>query len=237
MSAATSSKSFMRSSQSQRWICTPNRCSASCSSRLQSSYCRLTHVTPGTAKISPHSSRRVYSSRRSAVWILRTPADPDVRARTDRGEPFAPRGDARRVGHEERTPVGERVDVGRNQRMRLPAGIARSKSCIDLAAAARRASARAPRPSGNERANSGTSRVSHSMTTSRAAVDEIGIHRREHDLVADALFAVHEHARVGVGRRPARNLRRRARCRAGPPWIARSHGSNASASRPAASSA
>ena len=218
VSAATSSKSFMRSSQSQRWICTPNRFSASRSSRLQSSYWRLTHVTPGVAKMPPHSSRRVYSRRRSAVWIFERQLMPTYGAGPDRREPFAPCGHAaagsatrkeRRSGNASMLgPEPANEAPGRDRAVEVVHG---------LAAQLVRGSARAPPALGNERGEQRhETRVALDDDLARR-VDEVGIHRREHDLVADALFPVHEDAGVVVVPASSGEPARRARCRGARP--------------------
>ena len=132
VSAATSSKSFIRSSQSQRLIRTPNRFSAVAQLAIA---VVVLEIDPRDARAPrrcrAHSSRRVYSRRRSAVWIFERQTDADVRARTDRGEPLAPR--ARPAPDRARgTTRGRetRRASGGTSGSSFPAGIARSKSCI-----------------------------------------------------------------------------------------------------------
>ena len=115
---------------------------------------------------------------------------------------------------------GNASSVGRNQRMRLPAGIARSKSCIVSPAhvvVRLRAHLGVGERAREQRRRAAWSHLDHDLAR---RVDEVGIQRREHDLVADALLrGTRARARrcrpaSSAARSTSRSVPRR------PPWIA-----------------
>ena len=202
ISAATSSKSFMRSSHSQRWIVTPNLRSAMRRSRSQSSYWRLTHSTPGIAKSSPHWSSCVYSRRRSAVFRRLRHDMP-----TNGPGPIS----ARRAFHAATRSGSATMNEFRSGKWRATSGSVAAGSRRDRVVevvhrlAVDEVERLRANLGGRERTceQRGEARVGLDDRVARG-VDQVGIARREQDLVADALLAVAEHAAVAVLWCPAR---------------------------------
>ena len=119
---------------------------------------------------------------------LAAPRHADVRARPDLGETGTPRVDARGVGDEERRPAGKASSDARNHCGRLPAGIAKSKSCMvsPRRVVGLRADLGAGERAGEQR-DEPLVALDHDVV---GCVDEIGVTGGEQQLVADALLAV-----------------------------------------------
>ena len=210
----------MRSSQSQRWIVTPNCCSAAAQLALA---VVVLEVDPGDAgdreELGP--TRRAACTRagvrRSGAGCATT-CRRTVRVRSRRA---ARATRATRSGSATRNDgrSGNASSDGRNHCGRLPAGIAWSKSCI---VSRRSASRRLRADLGvGERAREQRheARVALDHDVARGG-DEVGIARREQDLVADALLAVTADTRAsrrsGVQRGTSRPALARRAGRRGP---------------------